>query len=145
MGIIASTPHHMALVYDEYGHFEGIVTSGDILEAITGAFSQDETEEQAMVQRPDGSYLVAGWTPVDEFIDVIRVPIDPDPDYTTIAGFVLALTHGQAIYYPAKAAEYPLFFSLGESNALGFNNQILVFVRLHLCQHSRARSGQRYG
>ncbi len=90
--IIASlrrTSLHMVLVYDEYGHFEGIVTSGDILEAITGAFSQDETEEQAMVQRPDGSYLVAGWTPVDEFIDVIRVPIDPDPDYTTIAGFVL--------------------------------------------------------
>lgn len=83
------TSLHMVLVYDEYGHFEGIITSGDILEAITGAFSQDETEEQAMVQREDGSYLVAGWTPVDEFVDVIRIPIDPDPDYTTIAGFVL--------------------------------------------------------
>ncbi len=83
------TSLHMVLVYDEYGHFEGIITSGDILEAITGAFSQDETEEQAMVRRDDGSYLVAGWTPVDEFIDVIRIPIDPDPDYTTIAGFVL--------------------------------------------------------
>lgn len=90
--IIASlrrTSLHMVLVYDEYGHFEGIITSGDILEAITGAFSQDETEEQAMVQREDGSYLVAGWTPVDEFVDVIRIPIDSDPDYTTIAGFVL--------------------------------------------------------
>lgn len=83
------TSLHMVLVYDEYGHFEGIITSGDILEAITGAFSQDETEEQAMVRREDGSYLVAGWTPVDEFIDIIRVPIDPDPDYTTVAGFVL--------------------------------------------------------
>ncbi|MGL4196325.1 MAG: hemolysin family protein [Allorhizobium sp.] len=90
--IIASlrrTSLHMVLVYDEYGHFEGIITSGDILEAITGAFSQDETEEQAMVQREDGSYLVAGWTPVDEFVEVIRIPIDSDPDYTTIAGFVL--------------------------------------------------------
>ena len=83
------TSLHMVLVYDEYGHFEGIITSGDILEAITGAFGQDETEEQAMVQREDGSYLVAGWTPVDEFVDIIRVPIDPDPDYTTVAGFVL--------------------------------------------------------
>lgn len=83
------TSLHMVLVYDEYGHFEGIITSGDILEAITGAFSQDETEEQAMVQREDGSYLVAGWTPVDEFVDIIRVPITPDPDYTTVAGFVL--------------------------------------------------------
>lgn len=86
---LRKTSMHMVLVYDEYGHFEGIITSGDILEAITGAFSQDETEEQAMVQRQDGSYLVAGWTPVDEFVDVIRVPIDSDPDYTTVAGFVL--------------------------------------------------------
>jgi ribose transport system permease protein len=43
-------------------------------------------------------------------------------------GFVLALTHGQAIYYPAKASEYPLFFHLGETNMLGFNNQIVVFA-----------------
>ncbi len=43
-------------------------------------------------------------------------------------GFVLALTHGQAIYYPAKAKMDPLFFHLGETNALGFNNQIAVFA-----------------
>jgi ribose transport system permease protein len=42
-------------------------------------------------------------------------------------GFVLALTHGQAIYYPAKARD-PLFFHLGERNVLGFNNQILIFA-----------------
>ncbi len=41
----------MVLVYDEYGHFEGIVTSGDILEAITGVFQEDEVEEPAIVQR----------------------------------------------------------------------------------------------
>ncbi|RWP49204.1 ABC transporter permease [Mesorhizobium sp.] len=43
-------------------------------------------------------------------------------------GFVLALTHGQAIYYPAKATGYPGFFHLGETNLLGFNNQIVIFV-----------------
>ncbi|TIX60416.1 MAG: ABC transporter permease [Mesorhizobium sp.] len=43
-------------------------------------------------------------------------------------GFVLALTHGQAIYYPAKATGYPLFFHLGETNLLGFNNQVVIFV-----------------
>ena len=43
-------------------------------------------------------------------------------------GFVLALTHGQAIYYSGKADEFPLFFHLGETNVLGFNNQILVFA-----------------
>jgi ribose transport system permease protein len=43
-------------------------------------------------------------------------------------GFVLALTHGQAIYYPAKARDYPLFFHLGETNVFGFNNQIVIFA-----------------
>lgn len=43
-------------------------------------------------------------------------------------GFVLALTQGQAIYYPAKAKEAPLFFHLGETNIFGFNNQIAIFV-----------------
>ncbi|UVC12711.1 ABC transporter permease [Mesorhizobium onobrychidis] len=43
-------------------------------------------------------------------------------------GFVLALTHGQAIYYPAKATSYPGFFHLGETNLLGFNNQIVIFL-----------------
>ncbi|TJW07322.1 MAG: ABC transporter permease [Mesorhizobium sp.] len=43
-------------------------------------------------------------------------------------GFVLALTHGQAIYYPAKARDYPMFFHLGETNVFGFNNQIVIFA-----------------
>ncbi|TIL58026.1 MAG: ABC transporter permease [Mesorhizobium sp.] len=43
-------------------------------------------------------------------------------------GFVLALTHGQAIYYPAKATGHPGFFHLGETNLLGFNNQIVIFL-----------------
>ncbi|MBY5799833.1 ABC transporter permease [Rhizobium leguminosarum] len=42
-------------------------------------------------------------------------------------GFVLALTHGQAIYYSDKAKDRPLFFHLGETNILGFNNQIAIF------------------
>ncbi|MBP2448115.1 ABC transporter permease [Rhizobium leguminosarum] len=42
-------------------------------------------------------------------------------------GFVLALTHGQAIYYSDKAKDHPLFFHLGEANLLGFNNQIAIF------------------
>ncbi|OLP48361.1 DNA-binding protein [Allorhizobium taibaishanense] len=86
---IRKTVLHMVLVYDEYGHFEGIITSGDILEAITGAFQEDGEEEPALVMREDGSYLVAGWTPIDEFIEHIRVPVDEDPDFTTVAGFVL--------------------------------------------------------
>ncbi len=87
---IRKTPLHMVLVYDEYGHFEGIITSGDILEAITGVFQEYEDEEPYVVRRDDGSYLVAGWTPIDEFVDRIRIPVESDPDYTTVAGYVIA-------------------------------------------------------
>jgi putative hemolysin len=80
---------HLALVYDEYGHFEGIVTAGDVLEAITGVFVDETTDEPAIVQREDGSWLVSGWMPVDEFAERIGFPLRDDPDYETVAGLVL--------------------------------------------------------
>jgi putative hemolysin len=86
---LRKAPAHMVLVFDEYGHFEGIITSGDILEAITGVFQEDEQEEPAIVQREDGSFLVAGWMPVDEFADQMGFAIAEDPGYETVAGFVL--------------------------------------------------------
>ncbi|TDK39350.1 HlyC/CorC family transporter [Rhizobium deserti] len=86
---LRKAPAHMVLVFDEYGHFEGIITSGDILEAITGVFQEDEKEEPALVQRDDGSFLVAGWMPVDEFVDQMGFSVGDDPDFETVAGFVL--------------------------------------------------------
>jgi putative hemolysin len=86
---IRSSTTHMALVFDEYGHFEGIVTSGDVLEAITGTFREEEGDEQAFTVREDGSYLVSAWMPVDEFADKIGVPVEKDAKYETVAGFVL--------------------------------------------------------
>ncbi|MDQ0563588.1 putative hemolysin [Rhizobium mesoamericanum] len=80
---------HMVLVYDEYGHFEGVITSGDILEAILGAVQEDSIGEKAIVRRHDGSYLVSGWTPIDEFADFMGFQIDNDRDYQTVAGLVL--------------------------------------------------------
>jgi putative hemolysin len=81
---------HMALVFDEYGHFEGIVTPGDVLEAITGAFQEEEGDDPAYTAREDGSYLVSGWMQVDEFGAKIGVPVPRDPRYETVAGYVLA-------------------------------------------------------
>lgn len=86
---LRKAPAQMVLVYDEYGHFEGIITSGDILEAITGVFQEDEVEEPPVVQREDGSYLVAGWMPIDEFSHQMGFSMKEDPDYETVAGFVL--------------------------------------------------------
>jgi putative hemolysin len=87
---IRSSVVHMALVFDEYGHFEGIVTSGDVLEAITGAFRDEEENEPAFVKRAERSWLVSGWMPVDEFSDKIGVPVGKDPKFETVAGYVLA-------------------------------------------------------
>ena len=82
---------HIALVFDEYGHFEGIVTPGDILEAITGAFQEEEGEgEAAFTVRDDGSFLVSGWMQADEFEERIGVPVSKDAKFETVAGYVLA-------------------------------------------------------
>jgi len=87
--ILQKSEHHFALVYDEYGHFEGILTTGDVLEAITGAVAASDTDEPAMVEREDGSYLVAGWMPVDEFCDRLGLPREMAGEYDTVAGLVL--------------------------------------------------------
>jgi putative hemolysin len=87
--ILQKSKHHLALVYDEYGHFEGIITSGDVLEAITGAVAASEADEPAIATREDGSYLVAGWMPVDEFCHRLGLPREIAGEYDTVAGLVL--------------------------------------------------------
>ncbi len=79
----------MALVFDEYGHFEGVITPMDILEAVAGEFSEDSDEEPAIVTRDDGSLLVSGWTPIDEFFERMGIEATGDRDYDTVAGFVI--------------------------------------------------------
>jgi putative hemolysin len=86
---LRTSPAHMVLVYDEYGHFEGIVTPMDVLEAIAGEFPDSTMDEPKVVTREDGSYLIAGWMPVDEFADLLSLKIDADRDYETVAGLVL--------------------------------------------------------
>lgn len=87
--MLRKSPAHMVLIYDEFGHFEGIVTSGDVLEAITGAFEEDGVADPPIVERSDGSFLIAGWMPIDEFADEMGFPLDKDPDYETVAGLVI--------------------------------------------------------
>jgi putative hemolysin len=86
---LRTAPAHMVLVYDEYGHFEGIITPMDVLEAIAGEFPDDVTDEPKVVTRADGSYLIAGWMPVDEFADLLSLEPEADRDYETVAGLVL--------------------------------------------------------
>ena len=86
--VIKGAPVHMALVHDEYGHFQGVVTNADILEAIVGGSQTHESEPDA-VQREDGSWLIAGSMPVDEMADRLDIAISQERSYHTAAGFVL--------------------------------------------------------
>ena len=80
----------MALVHDEYGHFDGVVTPADILDAIAGAFRSDEGEaEPEAVQREDGSWLLAGWMPADEMAEQLGIALPERRDYETVAGLVI--------------------------------------------------------
>ena len=80
----------MALVHDEYGHFDGIVTPADTLDAIAGAFRSDEgTAEPDAMQREDGSWLLAGWMPADEMADQLGIVLPERRDYETVAGLVI--------------------------------------------------------
>jgi putative hemolysin len=81
---------HIGLVHDEYGHFEGIVTVADVLEAIVGAFREEGgAPEPEAVERDDGSLLLAGWAPIDGVLERLNLPLPPKRDYQTLAGFVL--------------------------------------------------------
>ncbi|MGQ0563767.1 MAG: hemolysin family protein [Gemmobacter sp.] len=91
MEVLHGSEHHLVLVYDEYGQFEGIVTTGDLLESITGQVVAAHEDEPAMVQREDGSWLVAGWMSADEFCDRMDLPHDVAGGYETVAGLMLNL------------------------------------------------------
>lgn len=86
---LRAAPTRMLFVYDEYGHFEGMVTPMDLLEAITGEFADGEVEEPKLTTRADGSLLVAGWMPADELADQLRITLQTPRDYETVAGLVL--------------------------------------------------------
>ncbi|MBL0719032.1 HlyC/CorC family transporter [Piscinibacter sp. Jin2] len=85
---------HLALVIDEYGEVQGLVTLQDVLEAITGEFAPTPGEAAWAVQRADGSWLVDGLIPVPELKDRLLLRELPEEDrgrYNTLAGLMMFL------------------------------------------------------
>ena len=81
----------IALVHDEYGHFEGIVTPADLLAAISGAFRSDiDDGSEPAVQRDDGSWLLPGSMAADEMADRLGLDLPASRDYQTVAGYLLS-------------------------------------------------------
>ncbi len=84
---------HMALVLDEYGSIEGLITLNDVLEAIVGDIPAiDEPDEPKAVKRKDGTWLIDGFLPVEKFkylFDVEELPEEENNDYNTMSGFIM--------------------------------------------------------
>jgi putative hemolysin len=82
----------MALVHDEYGHLEGIVTPADLLSSIAGEFisDQDGDDDLPVFEREDGSLLVSGWWAADLLADRLGFALPEARDYATVAGLALA-------------------------------------------------------
>ncbi|MBV1690065.1 hemolysin family protein [Novosphingobium sp. G106] len=83
----------MAMVHDEYGHLEGVVTPADLLSAIVGNFvsHQDEGDEPMVVEREDGSLLISGALPADALAQRLDIDLDEDREFATAAGYVLSV------------------------------------------------------
>ncbi len=93
LAVLRSADVPLALVNDEYGHLDGIVTPGSILAALAGTFAHDieQGEEPPLVERDDGSWLVSGAASADLLPDRLGVALPGDRDYSTVAGFALSV------------------------------------------------------
>ncbi len=91
--ILQQSDVSMALVHDEYGHLEGVVTPADLLTAIAGDFvsHQDEGDIPMVVEREDKSLLIAGALPADALASRLELALPSDRDYATAAGYVLSV------------------------------------------------------
>lgn len=85
---------HLALVIDEFGGVEGLVTVNNILDALVGDIpSADRHFEQPVVRREDGSLLVDGMLNIDELkrvLELKRLPGEEEGSFQTLGGFVMA-------------------------------------------------------
>jgi putative hemolysin len=93
LAVLRSADVPLALVHDEYGHLDGIVTPGSILAALAGTFAHDveQGEEPPLIEREDGSWLVSGAASADLLADRLGVLLPDDRDYSTVAGFALSV------------------------------------------------------
>ena len=89
--ILQSSGLGMAMVHDEYGHLDGIVTAADLLTAMAGQFAshQDEGDEPELVERDDGTLLIAGAMTADALAERLGLDLPDDREFATAAGYVL--------------------------------------------------------
>ncbi|MFA7446389.1 MAG: hemolysin family protein [Flavobacteriaceae bacterium] len=88
--VFKTTKVHYALVTDEYGVIQGIITLNDILEALVGDASDFYQDEFQLVEREDGSWLVDGHYSLHDFLTHFELDdLTNDYDVTTVSGLII--------------------------------------------------------
>lgn len=112
LGILKNAKKSAGLIVDEYGGVSGLVTIGDLLEVVANLSEIEQQEEPQIFKRSDGSYLVDGSMPIDEFAEALELNVEQfsREDYDTVAGFVLHRTGtipkaGDTIEWPPLSIE----------------------------------------
>lgn len=88
---LQKTKNHMALLIDEYGAFNGVVTIEDLIEEVMGnIFDEYDESNERIVKLSDNNYLVDGFTDIDEINETLNVNL-PSEIFDTIGGFLIDL------------------------------------------------------
>ena len=94
LDLFRKTPVHTAIVVDEFGSLQGIVTRTDLLETVAGDLPKiDAPARPKVTQREDGSYLIDASAPFSDVMQLIGAREAPAGDYVTLAGFILSQLH----------------------------------------------------
>lgn len=116
---------HLAIVVDEYGGTEGIVTIEDILEQIVGEIADEyDKEEEIYAPQPDGSWIVDARMNILDIEEQIGIKIDEEGDFDTIGGFIFHITET----IPAKG--FVIHRDEFEIEVLSSNERFVEKVRL---------------
>jgi putative hemolysin len=104
--ILKKSATHTAVVLDEFGSVVGLLTINDILRALIGELpaGAGEDDEARVVQRADGSWLIDGRFPLDEFRELFELRELPEGDFHTVGGLVVT----QLGHIPAVAEKFQL-------------------------------------
>ncbi|MBN9462790.1 MAG: HlyC/CorC family transporter [Burkholderiales bacterium] len=89
-----SSNTQLALVIDEYGEVQGLITLQDLMEAITGEFATGDVEDSWAFQREDGSWLLDGLIPMPELKDLLGLRSLPDEErerYQALSGMLMLM------------------------------------------------------